>query len=224
MASRQWRIRLRSEGAEVPLARAFVRGLLWAAKKVGFRPHESRSREDSRQGQSSHRPEQQPHCKGEHPILEQDTAVPLPTRPTFFENEKALVDTFVINLSGSESPWGEVQIGLEFNYQRGRTDIVACTADAFVLAFEAKLADWRTALQQAYRNRCFAHRSYVLLPREVAIRAHQYSAEFDKRQVGICYLEGSEVVLLLDCNESEPLQPWLLEQARLHVLSRESPR
>ena len=134
-----------------------------------------------------------------------------------FTNEQNLVTSFISGLSRIESPWGSVQVATEFYYQRGRTDIVAYTMDETLIAVEAKLQDWRSALHQAFRNRCFAHRSYVLLPKRVALRAHRYAAEFDRRHVGICYLEGSDIVELHSCALSEPLEPWLSLRAIQHI-------
>ena len=134
-----------------------------------------------------------------------------------FANEQALVTSFVSRLSADCSPWGTVQVATEFYYQRGRTDIIAYMTDESVIAVEAKLEDWRTALQQAFRNRCFAHRSYVLLPRIAALRAHRYAGEFDRRQVGICYLEGGDIVVLHPSMKSEPIEPWLSLRAKHHI-------
>jgi hypothetical protein len=135
----------------------------------------------------------------------------------FFANEQTLVTLFVSRLSADRSPWGTVQVATEFYYQRGRTDIVAYAADESLIAVEAKLEDWHTALHQAFRNRCFAHRSYVLLPKTIALRAHRYAGEFDRRQVGICYLEAREIVVLHPSIRSEPLEPWLSSRAKLHI-------
>jgi hypothetical protein len=110
-----------------------------------------------------------------------------------FANEQTLVTSYLSRLNAERSPWGTVQFATEFYYQRGRTDIIAYTADESVIAIEAKLEDCRTALQQAFRNRCFAHRSYILLPKTAALRAHRYAGEFDRR---ICYLEGGDIVVL----------------------------
>jgi hypothetical protein len=140
-----------------------------------------------------------------------------PDQDMCFATEQALVESFVSRLSTDRSPWGTVQVGTEFYYQRGRTDIVAYTADKSVIAVEAKLEDWRTALHQAFRNRCFAHRSYVLLPKDTALRAHRYTGEFDRRRVGICYLENTDIVVLHPAAECDPLEPWLSLRAKLHI-------
>jgi hypothetical protein len=134
-----------------------------------------------------------------------------------YPTEQTLVTCFLTRLNAGGSPWGEVQVATEFYYQRGRTDIVACTGKESLIAIEAKLEDWRTALQQAFRNRCFAHLSYVLLPKRVAIRAHRYAGEFDRRRVGICYLDDEEIVMLHPSTESEPIEPWLSHRAKLHI-------
>jgi hypothetical protein len=134
-----------------------------------------------------------------------------------FANEQMLVTSFVSHLISDESPWGAVRVATECYYQRGRTDIVAYTPEQSVIAVEAKLEDWRTALQQAFRNRCFAHRSYVLLPKKTAFRAHRYAGEFERRQVGICYMDDGDIVELQSSTESEPLEPWLSLRARRHI-------
>ncbi|HZL25102.1 MAG TPA: hypothetical protein VFC39_01075 [Acidobacteriaceae bacterium] len=60
-----------------------------------------------------------------------------------FETKQIVVDVFVERLRSLVSPWGDVHVAREFNYQRGRIDVVAHTSDDCVLAFEAKLQDWR---------------------------------------------------------------------------------
>jgi hypothetical protein len=134
-----------------------------------------------------------------------------------FANEQTLVTSFVSRLSGEGSPWGPVQVATEFYYQRGRADVIASTREDSVIAVEAKLHDWRSALHQAFRNRCFAHRSYVLLPKYTAVRAHRYAGEFERRQVGICYLEEEGIVVLHPVQDSDPFERWLSERAKLHI-------
>jgi hypothetical protein len=134
-----------------------------------------------------------------------------------FVNEKTLVDSFISRLTKGQSPWGEVQVATEFFYQRGRTDVIVCTEDQSVIAIEAKLSDWRSALHQAFRNRCFANLSYVLLPKETAVRASRYDGEFERRQVGICYIEGRGIVVLKPTNDSDPIEPWLSQRAKEHI-------
>jgi hypothetical protein len=137
-----------------------------------------------------------------------------------FDSEGALVDKF-LNCLRTVSPWGKVMTGVEFFYQRGRTDIVAVDDSGCVIAFEAKLVKWREALQQAYRNTCFAHRSYVVLPKNTALLAHRYSAEFALRDIGICYIWQDGVIVLQEAGKADPLQPWLAHQAISWVTASE---
>ena len=132
-------------------------------------------------------------------------------------SESALVDELIELLSQPSSPWGEMRHGREFNFQRGRTDVVALSVDGDILAFEAKLSRWRDALHQAYRNLCFANLSYVVLPREVAIYATKHDEEFSNRGVGLCYIDHTRLVVLREATKNKPLQPWLSERATLYV-------
>jgi hypothetical protein len=90
---------------------------------------------------------------------------------------------------------------------------VAVDNGDMLIAFEAKLTDWKTALQQAYRNTCFAHCSYVVLPSPTAFTARQYIGEFQKRGVGLCYVDGHNVVVLHESPSNQPLEPWLATDA-----------
>jgi hypothetical protein len=131
-----------------------------------------------------------------------------------YKAESSLVREFVRQLRTTRSPWGIVQVTREFSYQRGCTDVVAVTAkEQQVVAFEAKLLRWRNALQQAYRNTCFAHSSFVVLPQETAGVASKFRAEFEKRNVGLCYLEGEKIVVVYRPQVQAPIEPWLSEAA-----------
>ncbi len=132
-------------------------------------------------------------------------------------SERELVDRFADVLSSDASPWGPVRFTREFDYQRGRTDVVVLNGAGHLVAVEAKLSRWRDALQQAYRNRCFAHSSYVLLPKEVALRAVQFAADFELRGVGVCCCDDDEVSILLEAALAPPLQPWISNFAGLTI-------
>jgi hypothetical protein len=126
-----------------------------------------------------------------------------------FANEKMLVDRLLSLLQSKGTFCGPVRITPEFFYSRGRTDVVAVAEDKSLIAFEAKLADWRTALHQAYRNTCFAHSSYVVLPKRTALAAFRFVGEFEKRGVGLCYVDDSALVVLRVSSHNEPIEPWL---------------
>jgi hypothetical protein len=131
----------------------------------------------------------------------------------FCESEQHLVARLCRVLESQDSPFGEAETTREFDYRRGRTDVVAITRGDHIWAFEAKMEKWRDALQQAYRNTCFAHFSYVLVPKDVARRAAQHAYEFERRAVGLCYLERRDIVVVLPARFQEPIQHWLSEAA-----------
>jgi hypothetical protein len=134
-----------------------------------------------------------------------------------YSTEQMLVDSFVALLESEGTPWGLVRCAREFDYMRGRTDVVAVAGSNTLIAVEAKLTDWKCALHQAYRNTCFAHRSFVLLPKARALIALGFLAEFEKRGVGLCYIDGADFVVLQDSPHTPPLEPWLASEAISHV-------
>jgi len=135
--------------------------------------------------------------------------------------EQTLVDDFTQQLATWESdPWGQVQFTTEFFYLRGRTDVIALTLSGEILAFEAKLLKWRDALHQAYRNTCFAHFSYVLLPEEIAIKAARHENEFVRRSVGLCYTSSEETMILIEAPRLKPLQINLNKKAAAFIIER----
>ena len=105
-----------------------------------------------------------------------------------FTTEQMLVDTFVSLLETERTPWGAVLFAREFDYLRGRVDIVAVANAHTLIAVEAKLKDWKSALHQAYHDTCFAHQSFVLLPKARALAALNFLGEFQRRSVGLCYM------------------------------------
>lgn len=135
-----------------------------------------------------------------------------------YKTERELVEVFTNNLS-SDDQCKLSFFGTEFNYLRGKTDIVLVAPTKEIIAVEAKLSKWRIALQQAYRNLCFANKSYVLLPYEVAQVACQYESEFDIRGVGIFCLINDAIVVVKEAINNTPVQPWLTQAAYEYVLN-----
>lgn len=130
-----------------------------------------------------------------------------------FCTEQELVDQLTTQLLSDADPWSIQSHALEFDYLRGRVDVVGVSSTGEVIAFEAKLLRWKDAMDQAYRNTCFAHLSYVVLPPEAAARAALHSGEFERRGVGICSVGHDHVEILLHARASKPIQPVLCEQA-----------
>ena len=130
-----------------------------------------------------------------------------------FGSETELVDRVIRFLKRRESPWGRVQTLTEWDYRSGITDILARTRHREVIAFEAKLTDWRRAIHQAYRNTTFALRSYVVLPDQVARRAEGSTDLFTSHGVGLCACAARGLSILIEARESDPLMEWLTRRA-----------
>jgi hypothetical protein len=145
---------------------------------------------------------------------------PMSNQPRKYPTENHLVEDLCATLRSQETPWGEVKLAREFNHRSGRTDVVALDDDLNLIAFEAKLLRWRDALQQAYRNTSFAHFSYVVLPEEVALRAQQYTHEFRRRAVGLCYPKDGALVVCLPAKKTKPILPWVSKTAILQIQRR----
>lgn len=133
---------------------------------------------------------------------------------TAYESESELVDTFLCILSDRQEEFNLTGLATEFEYQRGRTDIVCVTHDGDVVAFEAKLFRWKDALNQAYRNTCFAHLSYVVLPYKAAMLASNYEREFSRRKIGLYTIAEGQLVQVIECKRNVPISAWLSDQAR----------
>lgn len=136
--------------------------------------------------------------------------------------ESHLVSEF-LTVSRTCRSWKHLKTHTEFDYQRGRTDIIAVDDHGDVWAIEAKLVRWRDALHQAYRNQCFAHRSYVLLPEKSAIMALQYLGEFERRNVGLCYISEGKIVIAYEPNSVKPIQPGLSKIAVDAIYASQQP-
>ena len=135
-----------------------------------------------------------------------------------FRTEASLVSLFVSGLESGNSPWGQMELATEYSYNRGRPDIVAMPSISEELfSFEAKLQKWKIALQQAYRNTCFAHRSFVVLPEKVAHRVVSHESEFRRRNVGLCTVTNGEVRILISAPLISPIQPILTKRIAFAV-------
>ncbi len=134
-----------------------------------------------------------------------------------YESEAHLVRCFRRLLEQPESPFPTSRVAFEFYYMSGKTDVVAATEDGDLLAFEAKLADWRKALAQAYRSTSFCHFSYVVMPSQAAVVALRNEGEFRRRRVGLCSVSENGVHVHIAATRREPIQPWLTGSAMEHI-------
>lgn len=138
-----------------------------------------------------------------------------------FGLERNLVAQFARCLRRGDSPWGRVRIAFEFDYTGGWTDVLALCPAGQLVAFEAKLSRWRDALHQAYRTKCFANRSYVVLPDAPARVALRHRSEFSRRRVGLCSVSPERgIEVLLESEASAPLQPWVATRALTELQRR----
>ncbi len=131
-----------------------------------------------------------------------------------YESEAQLVRELVEAIRLDTAPLHAVQIGEEFNYNDGRTDVLSITTNGELVAFEAKLTHWRVALHQAYRATSFAHRAYVVMPANVAHRALKHVDEFDRRKVGLCAMQpDGTIAVLRAAPRVDPFMPRVSQRA-----------
>ena len=133
-----------------------------------------------------------------------------------FATEADFVDSFVGKLAKGRTAFGRVQITTEWDHRAGIVDVLARNRRKGLVAFEAKLDNWKRAFHQAYRSTAYANKSYVIVPKHVASRAMRDQEEFELRGVGLCSFDGSAVQVLIEAAEQDALLRWLREQAHEH--------
>ena len=74
--------------------------------------------------------------------------------------EAHLVNDFKNHIKDPQNLFSISDFASEFDYRNGRVDIIGQSGRGYLLSFEAKLYDWKKALNQAYRNTSFSHYSY----------------------------------------------------------------
>lgn len=131
-----------------------------------------------------------------------------------YENEMALVDQLAALVSGGAIEWLNRALVREFDYASGRTDLLTLAVTDQVVAFEAKLTNWRKAMDQAWRNTSFANKVFVVLPRECARPALAHRAEFEASGVGLCLMDENGVEIVWNGSDHRPVLPWLHKKAR----------
>ncbi len=133
-----------------------------------------------------------------------------------FATEADFVDKFIGKLAKGRTSFGRVQITTEWDHRAGLVDVLARNRRQGLVAFEAKLDNWKRAFHQAYRSTAYANKSYVIVPSKVAGRAMRDREEFELRGVGLCSFDGSAVQVLIEATEQDALLRWLREQAHEH--------
>lgn len=136
-----------------------------------------------------------------------------------YKLEAELMSQFKEMLAEGRTPLGQfVNLGDEFYFVTGRTDLLAIDTSGDLFAFEGKLSRWRIAIHQAYRNLSYAKFSYVVLPEKSARQAIKHSRDFESYGIGLCSIASDGVRCLIPAKaEKEPLFPWLQEKAILFL-------
>lgn len=133
-----------------------------------------------------------------------------------FVTEASLVECFVGALQSGRTHYGPVQISTEWDHKSGFVDVLARDTSNALIAFEAKLTEWRRAYLQAYRNAAYANRTYVLLPSETVHRALRAREDFEFRGIGLCGFDGKNIQVLIEAAEQDALLVWLRQRAHEH--------
>lgn len=131
-----------------------------------------------------------------------------------YDQEVALVDQLAALVSGGAIEWLRQILVREFDYSSGRTDLLALSIADHVVAFEAKLTNWRKAMDQAWRNTSFANEVYVVLPRDCSRPALLHRHQFEDAGVGLCVMDEYGVELVWNSRDHMPVIPWLHQKAR----------
>lgn len=133
-----------------------------------------------------------------------------------FSTEADFVERFVGKLSKGRTSFGRVEITKEWDHTAGFVDVLTRHRRKTLVAFEAKLDNWKRAFHQAYRSTAYANRSYVIVPAHVAERALRDRDEFELRGVGLCSFDGRSVQVLIEASEQDALLVWLRARAHEH--------
>jgi hypothetical protein len=145
------------------------------------------------------------------------------TKDAAYASEARLVSELSFHISSGNGPIFCKALGAEFNYASGRTDLIGVCSDGKLHAFEAKLYKWRKAFDQARRNSCFAHYTYVVLPRQSAQTALTFTEKFRRLGVGLVILGRGQLTLAIKPKAQRPFVPWLTDAAKNMLKANERP-
>jgi hypothetical protein len=131
-----------------------------------------------------------------------------------FKKESRLVAALLRALTGDAIPWHPKGLVREFDYVSGRTDVLALTDTNQLIAFEAKLQDWRRAIRQAWRSTSYVDMAYVVLPADRAYVAKEYCDQFLDYGVGLCLICEDGLRVAIESSRTSPVLGWLSARAR----------
>ena len=75
----------------------------------------------------------------------------------------------------------------------------------FITAIEAKVKNWQVALKQAYRNKLFADRVYVAMPKKYSQGAINNIREFKNNSVGLIIVEKKKYKIYYNPPKNKPI-------------------
>lgn len=127
--------------------------------------------------------------------------------------EKDLVDKFISFINTDNFEIEIKNYCTEFNYQNGKTDIIAQKTTNEIVAFEAKLFDIKKVINQAYRNTTFANLSYIVLPATKKNMQTKYYEEMGKLNIGLILVDEQHAWIEKEASIVEPVLPWLQKKA-----------
>lgn len=138
-----------------------------------------------------------------------------------YKTEKRLVRDLSAHVKAGRGAIRLSKVAYEFGYTTGRTDLVGIGSSKALHAIEAKLAKWKDALDQARKNRCFAHYCYVALPQAAARTALSQKDAFRRFGVGLLVVNDTGAQLAIKPKRNAPLLPWVTKLA-VATLANES--
>jgi len=77
----------------------------------------------------------------------------------------------------------------------GIADYVFIESNQHITAFEFKISDWRKGLAQAARYKCYAHRSFLVVPQAIAHRIKPFFKKLKEINVGLCIFNSQTNII-----------------------------
>lgn len=125
-----------------------------------------------------------------------------------FSTEEKMVNTCVTELLNE---YKENEIVLEPNGLFGIPDIMI--KNKKVISIEAKLKNWKRALVQAYKYRCFSEKSYVFMDNDYIGAPLENISEFKKFNIGLAGVSNQKIEIYYEPQEMQPFSEELYIKA-----------
>lgn len=77
----------------------------------------------------------------------------------------------------------------------GIADYVFVESNRHITAFEFKISDWRKGLAQAARYKCYAHRSFLVVPQTIAHRIEPFFKGLREINIGLCTFDSQAGII-----------------------------